>query len=62
MSERQIDEMNIVPCRLCKDELRPITLQSHLAEYLESISLFVLSTAVGEDEDIKSEDAGIGRL
>jgi hypothetical protein len=60
MSERQIGEMNIVPCPLCPDELELITPQSHLAEHLESISLLVLSAVVEEDEDIKSEDAAGG--
>ncbi|TAQ89813.1 hypothetical protein B7494_g1858 [Chlorociboria aeruginascens] len=60
MSERQIDEMSIVPCPLCPDELRLITLQSHLAEHLESIALFVLPAAVDQDDDNKSADAAGG--
>ncbi|PVI03053.1 hypothetical protein DM02DRAFT_558808, partial [Periconia macrospinosa] len=42
MSERPTDDMEIVACPLCPDERKLILLQSHLAEHLESIALFVL--------------------
>jgi tetratricopeptide (TPR) repeat protein len=51
MSERPIDEDEIFACPLCPDELYLGNLQNHLAEHLETISLFVLPAEVDEDED-----------
>ncbi|KAF2877446.1 hypothetical protein BDV95DRAFT_147432 [Massariosphaeria phaeospora] len=51
ISERQLDEMEIVACPLCPDERRLMALERHLAEHLESISLFVLPTHVEDDRD-----------
>lgn len=56
MSERATDRMEIVPCPLCPDERRLIALQSHLAEHLESISLFVLPLTSPEDDDGDEND------
>lgn len=57
MSERQMGNMEIVACPLCQGKLPLIRLQRHLAEHLESISLFVLPAAAEESEDNHSQDA-----
>ena len=57
LSERPIDKMEITPCPLCPEERHLLDLQNHLAQHLESIALFILSTNSGEDdqEDGKSD-------
>ncbi|RYP54418.1 hypothetical protein DL768_000789 [Monosporascus sp. mg162] len=53
VSERPIDETEIQPCLFCPAELSLGKLQTHTAEHLETIALFVLPT--GADEDVGSE-------
>ncbi|KAF1952834.1 hypothetical protein CC80DRAFT_507591 [Byssothecium circinans] len=62
MSERQCDEMEILPCPLCPDERRLKILHSHVAEHLESVALFVLSgyDEAEEEERDDSNDAADG--
>ena len=55
MSERPIDEDEILPCPLCPSEMYLSRLQPHLAEHLETISLFVLPNEVEESEDTDSD-------
>jgi len=60
MSERQIDEMETTRCPLCPEARELKILENHLAEHLESISLFVLPTEFEEDEQAnkKEDDKG----
>jgi hypothetical protein len=61
MSERPIDDDEILACPLCPDELYLSKLQNHIAEHLETISLFVLPIVEDEDEDADSDKvAGTG--
>lgn len=58
MSERFRDSMEIVSCPLCPDERRLTTLHGHLAEHLESISLFALPTSDFEGDEENDNDTG----
>ncbi|KAK2766116.1 Checkpoint kinase 2 [Arachnomyces sp. PD_36] len=62
ISERKMEEMDIVPCPLCPYQGRLTILGSHLAEHLESISLFVLPTEAeeGRTGSQNSQGADIG--
>ncbi|ORY08199.1 hypothetical protein BCR34DRAFT_590047 [Clohesyomyces aquaticus] len=59
MSERQVDEMEIVACPLCPDERRLMILENHLADHLESMALFVLPSYV-DDDDPNTSSRGMG--
>jgi Zn finger protein HypA/HybF involved in hydrogenase expression len=60
ISERQLDETEIVACPLCPDERRFTILENHLAEHLESIALFVFLPDMGEAEDGIDSDGAVG--
>ncbi|PVH93565.1 hypothetical protein DM02DRAFT_733037 [Periconia macrospinosa] len=55
MSERQTDDMEVVYCPLCPDRRRLKLIQSHIAQHLESIALFVIP-GDEEEEDEKTSD------
>lgn len=57
VSERPIDEDEIVACPLCPDELYLRTLRTHLSKHLEDIALSVLPLNVEDDEDADSQKA-----
>lgn len=57
VSERPIDEEEIVACPLCPDELYLRTLRTHLSKHLEDIALSVLPLNVEDDEDADSQKA-----
>jgi hypothetical protein len=56
ISERSMKNDTIVECPFCPDERRLMILHTHIAEHLESISLFVLS-ATFEDEEEENNDS-----
>ena len=56
MSERQVDEETILPCPLCPDELYLKRLQTHVAEHLEEISLFVIPIAIGDGSEAETHE------
>ncbi|KAF2793116.1 hypothetical protein K505DRAFT_386323 [Melanomma pulvis-pyrius CBS 109.77] len=57
ISERQVDDTEIMSCPLCPDKLRLMELESHLAEKLESISLLALSSSVQDNmETTETQD------
>lgn len=57
VSERPIDEDEIVACPLCPDELYLRTLRTHLSKHLEDIALSVLPLNVEDEEDADSQKA-----
>lgn len=57
VSERPIDEDEIVACPLCPDELYLRTLRTHLSKHLEDIALSVLPLNAEDDEDADSQKA-----
>ena len=62
ISEREIDETENFPCPLCPDEGRLKTLQDHIAEHLESISLFVLPAEIEGEDETNSQDVAGGEM
>lgn len=61
MSERPIDEGEVLACPLCPGKLSLRKLQNYLAGYLEGVSLFVLPNEADENHNADSDKAAMTR-
>jgi hypothetical protein len=59
ISERSMNNDTIVECPFCPDERRLMILHTHIAEHLESVSLFVLSATFEDEEEGDNDSQGV---